>query len=1092
MTFLEFVPADNIALARDAQQRGQQALIAGDGAAAMRWLERAHRLAPHDGTLTLALASACLRRDNERAETLFHAIAVAENVRAAWLGLAAARFYRGNPAGAAEALASALARHVPEPALLTTRDLLADAVARGASAAGWCGITGDGQLVVRPTASGTAEIRLDGRRCAGPALPRTWARAGEVAVTIGGCHLLGSPIQLAAIRRIAGFVEAHDGGLRGWAWHPGDPDTDPELLIRGETGGGTLRITATDTSASVQHAVPLARPRGFAIPAEALAAIPRPLRVVGRNGADVLGSPLDPAAEQTAATEAASALARYLTHGKAPQHPFPPPAIPADIAAPRRAAGASSRRRQVSVVIPVYGKTATVLACLDSVLATVRGPHRIVVIDDASPETDLRRALDALAADGRIRLIRHARNQGFPRSANDGIAAAAGRDVILLNSDTLVPPGWLEHLRDAAYAAREIGTATPLSNQASILSYPNPLGANPVPDRAATLRLDAIARRANPGTVVDVPVGVGFCLYLRRDCIDAVGPFRAEIFAQGYGEENDFCLRARHLGWRHVAVTGVFVAHLGGATFGQPGRHLLERNERLLNRLHPGYDGLIAAFGQADPLAEARRRFDLARWRPAARATRKSVILVTHDAGGGVERQVGVAAAAHRAAGLRPIVLRPAKPQYEPAEDASPHARDTVVVDGEAAGYPNLRYALPREMLELLRLLRSTGPNLVEVHHTLHHPPAIYDLITRLGVPYDVHIHDYPWFCPQISLVGAGRRYCGEPALVACEACVADAGRMIDENIGVQALRDRSAAFLAGARRVVAPSADAAERMRRHFPSLRADIVPLEDDAAVADPPRARPRAALCRVCILGAIGVHKGYDVLLACARDAAERDLPIEFVVVGHTIDDGRLLATNRVFVTGRFEHDEAVPLIRAQDASLALLPSVWPETWNFGLTELWRAGLTVAAFDFGAPAERIRRSGRGFLLPLGLPPHRINHALVAAVGLTGHEDTRTVDEALRQPFIQETSNHPWLERRDSRPSSSRTSRRSDDPTRRQGCCTAPGYAGRCAAGCTGRRTLRRGPEQGHGIAGFRPPDDPGHRLVLRLPGTGQPARR
>jgi hypothetical protein len=45
-------------------------------------------------------------------------------------------------------------------------------------------------------------------------------------------------------------------------------------------------------------------------------------------------------------------------------------------------------------------------------------------------------------------------------------------------------------------------------------------------------------------------------------------------------------------------------------------------------------------------------------------------------------------------------------------------------------------------------------------------------------------------------------------------------------------------------------------------------------------------------------------------------------------------------------------------------------------------------VAAFDFGAPAARIRDTGRGFLLPLGLPPRGINNALVAAVGLSGHE--------------------------------------------------------------------------------------------------------
>jgi glycosyltransferase involved in cell wall biosynthesis len=126
---------------------------------------------------------------------------------------------------------------------------------------------------------------------------------------------------------------------------------------------------------------------------------------------------------------------------------------------------------------------------------------------------------------------------------------------------------------------------------------------------------------------------------------------------------------------------------------------------------------------------------------------------------------------------------------------------------------------------------------------------------------------------------------------------------------------------------------------------------------------------------------------VILDCARDAVQRQLPLEFVVVGHTIDDRRLIATGRVFVTGEFAADEAVPLIKAQQATLGLLPSIWPETWCLSLAESWQAGLQVAAFDIGAPAERIRRTGRGFLLPLGLPASAINNALITAAGLSGH---------------------------------------------------------------------------------------------------------
>ena len=118
------------------------------------------------------------------------------------------------------------------------------------------------------------------------------------------------------------------------------------------------------------------------------------------------------------------------------------------------------------------------------------------------------------------------------------------------------------------------------------------------------------------------------------------------------------------------------------------------------------------------------------------------------------------------------------------------------------------------------------------------------------------------------------------------------------------------------------------------------------------------------------------------ATRRSAA---LDLSFVVAGTTIDDQRLIDTGRVFVTGPYQPEEAVALIRAQSATLALLPSIWPETWCLGLTELWRAGLRVAAFDIGAPAERIRRTGRGFLLPLGLSPRAINDALLNAAKRT-----------------------------------------------------------------------------------------------------------
>jgi glycosyltransferase involved in cell wall biosynthesis len=229
-----------------------------------------------------------------------------------------------------------------------------------------------------------------------------------------------------------------------------------------------------------------------------------------------------------------------------------------------------------------------------------------------------------------------------------------------------------------------------------------------------------------------------------------------------------------------------------------------------------------------------------------------------------------------------------------------------------------------------------------------------------------------------------------------CEACVADLGHFLHEEITVSALRARSAGFLAGARRIITPSDDARTRIKRHFEGLAPVTIPHENDAAIQSSAEVGwvGRAALngaagprLRVCVVGAIGVHKGYDVLLACAQDAARRGLNLEFVVVGTTIDDGRLLSTGHAFVTGGFQPGESVDLIVAQRASLGFVPSIWPETWCLCLGDIWRAGLEAAAFDIGAPAERIRRNRRGFLLPLGLSAYAINNALIVTKQLAHH---------------------------------------------------------------------------------------------------------
>ena len=101
---------------------------------------------------------------------------------------------------------------------------------------------------------------------------------------------------------------------------------------------------------------------------------------------------------------------------------------------------------------------------------------------------------------------------------------------------------------------------------------------------------------------------------------------------------------------------------------------------------------------------------------------------------------------------------------------------------------------------------------------------------------------------------------------------------------------------------------------------------------------------------------------------------------MIAGASLDDEKLLETGRIFITGPYRPAELPELLAGLRADLAFIPSIRPETWCFTLTEAWQAGLYTMAFDLGAQAERIAATGNGALLPLGLPPSRINDALLS----------------------------------------------------------------------------------------------------------------
>ncbi len=625
---------------------------------------------------------------------------------------------------------------------------------------------------------------------------------------------------------------------------------------------------------------------------------------------------------------------------------------------------ADKRNAFVDVIVPIYQGRAETLRCLHSILSSSSTvSFELVVIDDAGPDADLKSDLRRLSERGLFTLLSNSENCGFVCTANRGISLHPQRDVVLLNSDTQVFDGWLDRLHLSSRRHSRTGTVTPLSNNATICSYPRVLQDNPFPLELGYAELDALAAEVNAGIEVEAPTGIGFCMYIKREALNEVGPFDEAEFGRGYGEENDFCQRALKMGWRNIIAANIFVHHYGSASFqGEKAKRLQEALKKL-DRLHPTYHRDVAAFIQRDPLLEARRRLDRARLLRLRRD--RNILIISHNRGGGAERHIQEDIRRLSREGYGIFLLRPTA--GEPSH--------VLIRHHAAKRLPNLPSYPLADTAALATVLKELG--ITEVHtHSLvdfspNAPALLMPLVAAIGARWEINLHDYKVVCPRINLADKDGFYCGEPAESACDRCLVELGSDFCVT-DIRAWRAMHRLALLAADQVLVPDPDVADRLGPYFPDISFNISPHED----IDPAHIRPRhfqigqKERLRIVVIGAIGKIKGYDVLLACARNARKRRLPLEFILMGYSMND-RLLKEAGVSVTGRYLEEKAQETLEALSPHVAWLPSVWPETYSYTLSVALYARLPVAAFDIGAIARRLGQgdlSAGHCLFPLG----------------------------------------------------------------------------------------------------------------------------
>ena len=610
----------------------------------------------------------------------------------------------------------------------------------------------------------------------------------------------------------------------------------------------------------------------------------------------------------------------------------------------------------IDVVVPVYRGAPMARRCIESILEyQQQTPFEIVVVSDASPEPELVRWLREAAERGRITLIEQPVHQGFAGAVNRAAGLHTDRNLVIVHSDAELANDWLDRLAGHAASQRDIGTVSPFSNYGGVAGYPLSGSKNALPDGYTSGTLDLLFRRANRGASVAVPLSCGPCVYVRRPCLDAVGPFDSGPLGSDYGVEQDFCLRASSTGFRHLLAADVYIWHHGAASFGAAeAMELSTRAEQAICKLYPHYRSQRAEFAERDPARPYQRRVDLLR---LAESPRQLLLFVAHAWGGGIRRHMNELAA---------MISDRCDVMF-----LEPVSGDRVKLSWPMAGEGFvLYYSLPQDSRELVSSLRELRLARMHFHHVHGLPRAVLDLPGAIGVPYDCTLHDYYPICPQYHLVTEDGRYCGEPDTVGCTACLTR--RPGQWGLDIVAWRGAFGTLLRGADRVFAPSRDVAQRVARYFPDLRVTVMPHPESTL-------ETIRRVTRVVTLGNLSPDKGLDVVAACAADASGRNLPLSFRVLGPTTrplpqQPGIVFSTH-----GEYAEADLPLLIAAERPDVIWFPAQVPETYSYTLSVALASGAAIVASALGAFPERLAGHPRARLVPWNATPGEWNDVLL-----------------------------------------------------------------------------------------------------------------
>lgn len=617
-----------------------------------------------------------------------------------------------------------------------------------------------------------------------------------------------------------------------------------------------------------------------------------------------------------------------------------------------------------TVIVPIFNAFEAVLECLSSLEKYLPEKTEVLLLDDCSSDPRIPELLQSYAARPRWRAHRNQENIGYTRSVNKGISMCPESDVVLLNSDTAVTERWLENLRYCAYTHSNVATVTALSNNAGAFCSPEIGVYNPSPLHLTDEQFARTIVYSGQGRRLEVPTGNGFCMFIRRAALNSIGLFDEEKFPRGYGEENDFCLRAMYNGWLNLVCDKAYVFHKRSQSFQEEKNALMAAGARQLNTDYPEYRFLIQRFRDIE-FSYVRHLAKIAVKRSDRHNALRRILFVISTRTGGMPQ-------------TNLDLMRAIKGNYHCFLLRCDSSTITLseLIDGELQTIET--HALSRTIDPVshrsdeydrlvLDILYRYSISLLHIRHIAWNSLGLAESACSIGIPVVYSVHDFYTLCPSINLVNGDRKYCGGRCTEGgseCQVGLWPQGSIPPiKNRFIHRWHDMFNAFLQYCDRIITTSPSAVSIFGSVYPDAvqRMSIIKHGRDLLKCTPLEHKSVATgeKIKVLVPGNIGINKG--ALLIKEMAELDKESRFEFHILGNAISTIHHIGVHH----GEYERATFSEKVNAIAPHVGVVLSICPETYCHTLTEMWSCGIPVFGMDLGAVGDRIRATDAGWLI-------------------------------------------------------------------------------------------------------------------------------